>query len=958
MPVRHSAAPLFTGLLLAGILLTEPLSAAAADPQKLSAQELTFFEKKIRPVLVSHCYACHSEMAAQSKKLRGGLRLDTRDGMLRGGDSGMVLDLDSPTDSLLMESLRYESLEMPPAGRLPAQVIADFQKWIALGAPDPRNEQTQPSKAPDIMAGRNHWSFQPLKKTVIPQTGPVRADSPIDAFILAGLDSAKLTQVPPATRSVLVRRLYFDLLGLPPTPDQIERFVQDDSPDAYVRLVDELLASPHFGERWGRHWLDVVRFAESITLRGFIFHEAWRYRDYVIETFNGDIPFDIFIREQIAGDLLSATSLEQQRRHAVATTFLTLGNNNLEDQDKGKLRMDVVDEQLETIGRGFLAQTIGCARCHDHKFDPIPTRDYYALAGILRNTRTLNHANVSKWIELPLPLSPEREAVFQHHETAVATLQARIKTLKTSGSRAASAQTPMSVDQVAGVVVDDQQAEKTGNWTLSQFAKNYVGTGYQHDSGQPKGKNTAIFRPDLPHDGQYEVRFAYNSGSGRSPAVPVTVISADGPKTVTINQRKRPTIDGRFVSLGRFSFLQNGQNQVVVTNRGTTGILIIDAVQFLPVKQKNKDTAASGTDATDDQQKQQKQQKQQMLAQLERELKVLTESGMARPKYMSVREEDNIEDTRIHIRGNVHNLGAAAPRGFLQVIPAGRNATFSKTHSGRRELADWIGASDNPLASRVLANRLWHWLFGAGLVLTPDNFGTTGQQPSHPELLDYLATRLLESNWSIKSLLREIVLSNTYQLSSVADARNVAADPDNRMLWRMNRRRLDAESLLDSMSSINGRLNLEMGGSTIRPGTSNDYGYQHDSNRRAVYWPVFRNSLPSLFEVFDFANPSMVTGRRESSNTAPQALFLMNNPWVIEQADHAAAQLLAASHLNDRQRAQRAILQTLGRQPLPGELRNIAAYVQTAGNETGELQTRWSQVIQSLFASIDFRYLH
>ncbi|MFP6765132.1 MAG: DUF1549 domain-containing protein, partial [Planctomycetaceae bacterium] len=505
-----------------------------------------------------------------------------------------------------------------------------------------------------------------------------------------------------------IRRLYFDLLGLPPTPDEIGRFVQDDAPDAYVRLVDRLLASPHYGERWGRHWLDVVRFAESITLRGFVFHEAWRYRDYVIETFNSDVPFDTFIREQIAGDLLPPGTYRQQQRHTVATTFLTLGNNNLEDQDKGKLRMDVVDEQLETIGRGFLAQTIGCARCHDHKFDPIPTRDYYALAGILRNTRTLKHANVSQWIELPLPLAPEREAIFKQHETAVAALQARIKALRKSGQKAATTVAPMAVNQVAGVVVDDDQAEISGNWTLSQFAKNYVGAGYRHDRGQPKGSNTAIFRPNLPRDGEYEVRFAYNSGSGRSPAVPVTIFGADDPKTVTINQQKRPTIDGRFVSLGRFSFLRNGQNQVVVTNKGTTGILIIDAVQFLPVEQadQKKKTVSSPAGVTDS------KQKQTLLRSLEQELKGLNKPDMARPKYMSVQEEDNIEETQVHIRGNVHNLGVTAPRGFLQVIPVGRGTTFPTTESGRRELADWIGAAGNPLTSRVLANRLWHWLFG------------------------------------------------------------------------------------------------------------------------------------------------------------------------------------------------------------------------------------------------------
>ncbi|MDA1014763.1 MAG: DUF1553 domain-containing protein [Planctomycetota bacterium] len=925
-----------------------------------SADGIAFFEKKIRPVLIEHCYGCHSQTATSANKLRGGLLLDSRAGVLKGGESGPVLIPGKPAESLMLDSLKYDGLEMPPKGKLPAAIVADFEKWIALGAPDPRIGKVITTAGIDMEAGRNHWSYRPLKRPPIPQTR-LTADSPIDAFLLARLASHELQQNAVADREVLVRRLYFDLTGLPPTPDQIAEFVNDTAPDAYIRLVDRLMASPRFGERWGRQWLDVVRYAESITLRGFVFPEAWRYRDYVIDAFNADRPFDRFVREQIAGDLLPAESLEERQRNLIATTFLTMGNNNLEDQDKGKLRMDVVDEQLETIGRGFLAQTIGCARCHDHKFDPIPTSDYYALAGILRNTKTLIHANVSKWIELPLPMEADRELEFKKYETEVALIQGRIKQLKAKvkGGKP-SAASPLPLDQVPGVVVDDAQARLTGVWNVSQFTKTYVGSGYRHDSGQPKGENTAVFAPMLAADGEYEVRFAYTPGTNRSPAVPITVNSEAGEKTVTVNQRNSPPIDDRFISLGTYRFKQADKPTVTVTNTGTTDVVIIDAVQFLPIelakakpttkKPTGKKPSAKVSDKSDAIRKQE-------LQQLEKELKALTQQAPSRPMCMSVQEEDKIEDVKIHIRGNVHNLGPLAPRGFLQVADFESHPTLSSKQSGRRELGDWIADRRNPLTSRVLANRLWLWLFGSGLVRTPDNFGTTGQTPSHPELLDYLASRLLEQDWSVKNVLREIVLSRAYRLSSGPNPRGLVVDPENRLLWRMNRRRLTAENLLDSMLAINGQLKSEFGGSMIRANTSNDYDYSHAGNRRAVYWPVFRNSLPDIFDVFDFANPSMVVGRRDISNSAPQALFMMNNPWVLEQAQFAANKFLGDRQLDDHQRLHTVFLATLGRHPSPNELAATLAFVESSEQDDAQLRLKWAQVIQTLFASMDFRYI-
>ena len=510
------------------LLATNGLPQVAFAADKPDAEGERFFESRIRPVLIQHCYACHS---ARAKSLEAGLRLDHRQGLRKGGESGPAVVPGDVEKSLLINALRYQDYEMPPKKQLPAKVIDDFVKWIKMGAPDPRTSKVIVNSGIDVEASRNRWPYRPIMKPVLPGiTGQMPA-SAIDAFILSRLKTEGLQQGKPASRTVLVRRLYFDLLGIPPSPEAIDAFLQDDSPDAYERLVDRLLSSPRFGERWGRHWLDVARYAESITLRGFVFPEAWRYRDYVIRAFNEDRPFDDFVKEQIAGDLLPAATLPARRRNVVATTLLTMGNNNLEDQDKGKLRMDVVDEQLETIGRGFLGQTIGCARCHDHKFDPIPTRDYYALAGILRNTKTLNHANVSKWIELPLPLSEEREALLKKQEEAIAALQKQIKALKGKGGITKNGTIPLPVAQLAGVVIDDEDAERTGAWTRSQSTKSYVGKGYQHDGSNGKGDKTATFRPPGKLVGAYEVRFAYTPGSNRSPAVDITVQWPGGKKT-------------------------------------------------------------------------------------------------------------------------------------------------------------------------------------------------------------------------------------------------------------------------------------------------------------------------------------------------------------------------------------------------------------------------------------------
>ena len=940
---------------------------SAAEP---SSEGLELFEKKIRPLLAEQCFECHGE-----KKTKGGLRLDSREGWTKGGESGPAIVPGEPAKSLLIRAVGYANsdLQMPPKRKLAPDQLAALEKWVKLGAPDPRTLAAPVATKKIGMTvdeGRKFWSYQPVKAVAAPSLKDASwPRSDIDRFILAPIEAKNLKPAQDADRTTLVRRVYFDLTGLPPTPEQMDEFINDKSPDAYARLVDRLLASPHFGERWGRHWLDVARYAESMTLRGFVFKEAWRYRDYVIESFNADRPFDRFIREQIAGDLLPHTSLAEQRRQLTATAFLVLANSNLEEQDKKQLEMDVVDEQLDVISKGILAQTVSCARCHDHKFDPIPTRDYYALAGILKNTHTLEHSNVSKWLELPLPAEPSEEVAYKKHDAAVAALQARIKSAKDAAKpivKTGDTTKPVSVSlaDLPGIVVDDTKAKRVGDWTSSKFNGRFVGEGYLHDADASKGQKTLTFQPELPQAGLYEVRLGYIAGRNRATNAPVTVFSADGEKTIHINQQEVPALDGHFVSLGQHRFEQNGAGFVIISNEGTKGVVVADAVLFIPVDGNAPAKPAAVASATSDIRKAEKKQVAgapvvDKVKDLEAELKKLTDAGSKRPLFMTVRDEASSGDIPVHVRGSVHNLGEKVPRGFLQVASINKpTAPIADKQSGRRELAEWLTSAENPLTARVMANRTWHWLFGAGLVRTPDNFGTTGELPSHPELLDHLALKFVQGNWSVKKLVREIVLSRTYQLASAAAPEQVKADPENRLFSHAHRRRLDAECIHDAMLSAAGTLNLAIGGATLKPGTTADYGYKHTGTRRSVYSPVLRNALPELFEMFDFADPSVVTGRRNTSTVAPQALFLMNHPFAIEQARVAAGRLLAEKLPDDAARAARAYRIILGRSPTDAERAIALRHIAAAGSEAAQQREAWAQFCQALFAGPDFRYVN
>lgn len=1082
-----------------------------------SSKGLELFEKEIRPLLLDKCIGCHGP-----DKQKGGLRLDSRHGWMTGGDSGAAIVPGDPEKSILFKAVEYEGrdFKMPPKGKLPKQAIRAFGEWIKLGAPDPREAVAEVAKkkmSPTVEEGRSFWSFQPIRKPTVPKPKDGKwSNSDIDRYILQRLEAAGLKPARDADEVTFIRRLYFDLIGLPPTPEQIRDALGKKPAD----LVDELLVSKHFGERWGRHWLDVVRFAESSGGgRTLLMRDAWRFRDYVINAFNADMPYDQFVREQLAGDLLPAKNFREKGRQLTATGFLVLGPHNYELQDKDVLEMDIVDEQLDTLGKAFMGMTIGCARCHDHKFDPIRTEDYYGMAGIFKSTRSVVHSNVSKWEESNLPLPPDQEAAVKAKETKLASLNADLSKLQAEAKKLDTkpkkkrARGLMPIDSLPGIVVDNTEAKLEGEWLDSASINNYVGENYTHDQNMDKSAKSATFAPNLPHAGRYEVQINSAPASNRASNTPVTIYHNGGETKVLVNQKRPGPIDGRD-SLGVFEFDPAKRPKAVITTEDTDGVVIADAILFIPLEDsplakipalpkpedvdipenirfivpdqsKLEGVVVDNTDATlvgewkhsvhtppfvgasyihdlkegkgeksatftpflpeagsyevrishntnirrstnapitirhadgvaklrinegeeapikklfrslgqyrfeagqvgsvtisnegtegkyvivdsvqfirvaSNEEKAAEKQKERRLKELQKDIKALQDQirkipGPTYSKVMSVRDEEpeQLGDIHIAIRGVASNKGKITPRSVMQIATLGEMPKIPAEQSGRLEFARWLTTPEHPLAARVMANRVWYWLFGRGIVSTVDNFGATGSEPTHPELLDFLASRLVEKGWSVKQLVREIVLSRAYRLDSNPTAESAKLDPDNRLLAHVKRKRLDAESIRDALLLVGGRLDLKVGGDNIKKGTKIEYGYVFDGPRRSVYLPVFRNNLPELFTTFDFADPNIQIGSRSSSTIAPQALLLLNSPFVIEQSQAAAGELLKRSELTTDERISHAYLQIVGRTPSDRESTLAARFI----GDSDEV-SRWQLLYQTLIQSIDFRYL-
>jgi hypothetical protein len=831
--------------------------------------------------------------------------LDSREGLLKGGDTGAALVPGDVDNSRIVIAVRHTDpdLRMPPKEKLSNDEIAAIEKWVKIGAPDPRST-TSPAYKP----AKELWSTKPIQRSDPPHVGNTEwVKDPIDALVLAGLEKRKLHPVPAADKRALIRRATFDLIGLPPTPEEVEAFVRDNSEKAFEKVVDRLLKSPHFGERWGRHWLDLARYADSNGLdQPTILNNAWRYRDYVIQALNSDKPYNEFIREQLAGDLLPFKDNEDRHQKWIATGFLVIGPKNLNDPNREKVLMDIADEQIDVTSRAFLGLTVSCARCHDHKFDPIPTRDYYALAGIFRSTQTLAaeaRRNPGGAILSERPLGTAEEAAkVEDYEKKLAVLER-----KRDRARQLSRDLPGGIDskELDGIVVDNLDAEVIGTWTLSNYSTNFVDKNYLHDGNkrEEKGKKSVRFHPDIPEQGVYEVRLAYTARPNRATNVPVRVESAAMTKTVYLNQTVEPKYDKAFETLGFFTLEKGTNNTVEVLTAGTKGWVVVDAIQCLPqevqlaAKLRRKRSVPEGEEMMmmNDVSAGRREEYEEAVGEL------MAKAPPAMPMALAVRDGE-IKNTRVLFRGDPERPGDEVPRGFLSVIEHVQTGTLGTDSSGRLALADWIASEKNPLTARVMVNRIWLNLFGRGLVNTPDNFGSMGELPSNPELLDYLASEFTANGWSTKRMIKRLMLSSTYQLSSAYSAEAHASDPDDRLFWRMSRKRLDAEELRDSILVVNQTLDRTVGGDTIgaiAAGMPERSGAAASdpltSRRRSLYLPVFRGGLNDLFQVFDFPDPNALAGKRYVTTAPTQALFLMNSPFVVQESGRWAERLEAKS---------------------------------------------------------------
>jgi hypothetical protein len=871
------------------ILLVAALLGVASFPA-IAADGTAFFEKEVRPILVSRCYDCHSEQAAKQK---GGLWLDRRAGWQMGGDSGPALVPGNLDQSLLVRSIRYfdEDLQMPPKGKLAPAELKVLEQWVAMGAPDPRDAafaKAVRKQDIDFEAARKTWAFRPHTN---PQPPPVRksdwAEGAIDRFILADLEVKKLAPAGDASPHALIRRLHFDLTGLPPTPAEVAEFAGNPASTAYARIVADLLSRPAFGEKWGRHWLDIARYSDSNGGdRNFTYYQAWRYRNYVIDSFNNDRSYYEFIRQQLAGDLLPAVDDQQRHEQLVASGFLALGPKMLTERDKEKLRLDIADEQVDTLSRALLGLTLGCARCHDHKFDPISQEDYYAITGIFRSTQVVlgtrnGCVNVASWVLRPLPVpEPKRaelSAMVERMELAMRlTVETQFK--EKAGGKTARLNLPL-----AGVIYDEVDAELTGRWRKSTLNDNRFGDGYVvYDRGS--GPSKAIFRASLPVNGTYEVRIAYSPHSTRVSNVPVTV-EARGLHQVKLDQTERPSVGGLFQPIGRFEFEKGARANVIIGTEGIKGqFIILDAVQFIPVGDIEREAKALAASAD-------APKKPQSLfdlsnSELKKELAKLIGEMKKSDVALAPRDAPDAADIHLRIRGEVGQLGARVRRNFPRALHPGPAPEIPDGQSGRREFAEWITGPDNALLDRVIVNRAWHHLFGRGIVASVDNFGALGNPPTHPELLDWLAGQFRANGGSIKQLIRQIVLSRSYRLASTAPAKLAQADPANSLFGRQNRRRLTAEEIRDSAIFLAARLDN-------RPGTNTSLKYGVDLDKpmsfakdtlRTIYLPIARNNPVAELSLFDVANPDLVSGARAATTVPTQALYLLNNEFFITQA--------------------------------------------------------------------------
>jgi hypothetical protein len=767
------------------VLGQQPVEMAGDD----DGAGVAFFERKIRPLLAERCYECHAQGA---KQVQGGLRLDTPGGILQGGENGPAMIAGQPFESLLIQAIRYTGdIQMPPAGKLAAEEIALLTEWVSRGAPLPADSSTTIARQSiDFDAGRTFWSFQPPRHTPLPIVAQSDwATQRIDTFVLAELERNQLPPTRPADRRTLLRRATLDLIGLPPSAEEVEEYESDQRPDAWERQIDRLLAAPQYGERWGRHWLDYARYADGNKTSLELRIQAWLYRDWIVRALNTDLPYDQFVRQQLAADQMPGC----EPADIAALGFLGISPTYWKEL---KLAPEVIEmivadeweERIDAIGRTFLGLSIACARCHDHKFDPISTEDYYALAGVLASTR------LTERFVLPEPDA----GVVREAAEKVKSLRERVQKLTTAKSK-----TPEDKAQIEELQAQIETIEST--------------TPHYHSAKAHAVEDAALYV--LP-EGKEHTKLEYKPGEAM--------------------------------------------------------------------------------------------------------------------------------DLCVHIRGNPARPGPQVPRRFLTVLSTGAPKPFQHG-SGRLELADSILNEGAPLAARVIVNRVWKHHFGCGLVETLSDFGSQGTRPSHPELLDDLTCRFVQHGWSLKWLHRELMLSATYRQAGTYDSAKFLADPDNRWLWRMNRRRLDIEAWRDSLLASGGNLDMRMGGPPAALTAANNY-------RRTLYAKIDRSSMDDVLRLFDFPDPATHSPDRQPTTTALQQLFVLNSPFMREQAQSLATMLLAGDPQTGEAIVRRAYGRLLAREPRPAERELGVEYLRAEAGSSIDVQ-RVQEYAQALLGSNELLFV-
>ena len=1034
---------------------------------------LEFFESKIRPVLVQHCYECH---AADSKPLQAGLRLDTREAMRKGGDTGPSVVPNAIDESLIVAALKYEDYEMPPSGRLPDSVIQDFETWINMGAPDPREGKAVAAQAGiDFDKAVEFWAFQRPVKAPLPTVNDTSwPHNEIDHFVLARLEQESLPPVPQADRRTLIRRATFDLLGLPPTPAEVDAFLADDSPDAYAKLIDRLLSSPHYGERWGRYWLDVARYADdqAHTFSVKPNDQAWRYRQWVIESFNADMPYNEFARLQIAGDLLDDHSGYDRYK---ALGYFGLGAVYYKNSDKAKAEADELDDRVDTLTRGFLGLTVSCARCHDHKFDPIPTSDYYSLAGIFNSSPLKTIPLVDSSVVVAYDEGQQRlkqsEKRLNDRTKEQRELQAEGQLNRVSDyvlaiwkQRVARAhQQSLSNKQLAEEMgLKESLIGRWAEFLKREKSQRHVALGDWHALSEPTAETPQDQIPEAvqraaesfeqylqdvldERDGTGPVSPPSNGApiwtspllTRDRPSVPIDVELTDAkelylvitdagdgkscdhadwidPRLVTANGEVKLTdlkwrfanpgygtvnidrgISGAPLQIGDQKF-ENGLGthapcviaydlpegtqrfQAIAgldrsgTSQGsgaTVNFMLFTSAPPASVTADSDNANSSGKDRKLSKDKAEllkdvfgdgglfrlpdaefmsalSEVDQAELQELKQTLEEARKS--APPMYPAAHaiHDANPKDMPIFLRGNPARKGDVAPRQFLRVL-AGADRQPYEQGSGRRELAEDIASDDNPLTARVIVNRVWQHHFGKGLVGTPSNFGALGDRPTHPELLDWLAVDFMEQGWSLKTLHRKIMLSATYMLSSEHSEQNSEIDAEARLLWRMNRRRLDVEAWRDALLAVSGNLDPTLGGENV-PLTG---------VRRTVYTKVSRHDLDELLRLFDFPDANVTSAKRTVTTVPQQQLFVLNSEFMVSQSK-ALAHRLQSSADSESERIETAFKLLFGRAPSEQELQIGLTFLSTATEDQQEQKLNaWEQYAQVLLSLNEFMYI-